>query len=405
MNKFAEMIPFEKAISIFDSIVSEIDVPIITIPVKNAAGCFLRQDIVSQLDLPPFNKSAVDGYAIMAGDERDAYQLLEIVAAGSVGSQVLKSGTTVKVMTGAPVPKGAGKMVMVEHTAVEGNTVKIIQQSSQSNICLFAEDVRKGQVILKAGRQIDEVDISTIISCGITEIEVSRPVNISILVTGDELVDSFENLEMGKIMNSNGPMLSTLAKKYGLNVVMTSIVRDNPDILKQKLQEALNKADITVLSGGVSVGDFDYVLETMESLGLRIHFNKVAEKPGKPMTFASKDNKIVLGLPGNPVSAYVTFHLYAFRGYIALSGGNPQYNIIHLPLANSFKRKKSSRKEFIPCNLNADGRLDIIEYHGSGHLSALLKANGFFVVPVGTTNIEQNEIVDFIPFNMKGYIC
>ncbi|MFC1850563.1 molybdopterin molybdotransferase MoeA [candidate division CSSED10-310 bacterium] len=397
-----EMISFEEAIHHSDRVTQSLLVASETISVHQAVNRILREDIKSRLDLPPFNKSAMDGYAILENDDRESYQLLEIVAAGSVGSRKLQPGTTVKVMTGAPVPAGTGRVVMVEHTIQSGEMVTITQKSTNTNISLKAEDIQTGDVVLTKGRQLDEVDIATIISCGVSKVHVSRPIKIALFATGDEIVNDFDELEPGKIMNSNGPLMRSLAARYDLDVVMEKIVPDDKVILRRDFREGLAEADIVVLSGGVSVGDFDYVEDIMRELGLIVHFTRVAQKPGKPMTFASSQEKVIFGLPGNPVAVYTTFFLYVLRAAVHLAGGKAPVRYINLPLDHDFRRRKGIRKEFIPTRLTVDGRLAIVPYHGSAHLSALTQADGFLVIPVNTLSLSAGTRVQFIPFKMKG---
>ena len=221
---------------------------------------------------------------------------------------------------------------------------------------------------------------------------------MAILVTGNEIVDSPEELGPGKIMNSNGPMLECLCRKYSLETATSTIVADNRDATISALREALNSADIVVLSGGVSVGDFDFVADAMKQVGLKLHFNRLAIKPGKPMTFASGANGVAFGLPGNPVAVYLMFHLFVLYAARVMVGKKHKPRFVKLPLAQDYQRRRAERMAYLPCELTRDGLLEPITYHGSAHLQALRDSDGFFIVRKGVTKISAGQKVDFLIF-------
>jgi molybdopterin molybdotransferase len=237
---------------------------------------------------------------------------------------------------------------------------------------------------------------------GITRVNVARRVRIGIISSGNEIVDSPDELTEGKIMNANGPVLAALCQHYGLQVVGEQIVPDTLDRTVFVLTEMLAKADIAVLSGGVSVGQFDFVAEAMKQAGLTIHFDRLAVKPGKPMTFASSDDgKAVMGLPGNPVAVYLMFYLFVLYAARLLSGRKTELTFTSLRLGFDFHRRKADRMAFLPCRLQSDGSLEKVDYHGTAHLMALSASDGFFVVPGATTQISAGECVDFINFGKE----
>lgn len=353
----------------------------------------------SNLDLPSFNKSAMDGYAILADDVHQEYCLLETVAAGSVPQQKLRSGAVIKVMTGAPVPYDADKVIPVELAREYGGKVSFAAQDSARHICMQGEDVCCGDIIMPASTLLGSLEIANLISCGISQIEVYRRTKIAIISTGNEIVDDVEKLIPGKIMNSNGPMLKTLCGQFNYEVVLYQTVIDDLDDTVKALDAALQSADIVVFSGGVSAGDFDYVTAAIEHAGLKTYFNRVAIKPGKPTTFAVGKNKLIFGLPGNPVAVYLTFHLFVRRAIGLMNNYKVSFNYTSLPLQKDFVRRKTKRAEFVPCKLNANMEVRPIEYHGSAHLSALLSADGFFVVPKGIKQINAQENVQCVGFD------
>jgi molybdopterin molybdotransferase len=396
MPETKEMILLAEALEILERELAAASLPIETIPVRKALCRTVVEDQIACLDLPPFDKSAMDGYAVGARDERDEYRVLETIAAGDIPSKNLIAGTAAKVMTGAAVPDGTAKVIMVEETREEDGKIHVLSHSKTANICYKGEDIRRGDVVLRAPAVLGPLEIANLIAVGITEVKVTKPIRIAILATGNEIVDSPNQLQPGKIMNSNGPMLEGLCRKYSLEIATRAIVTDEPNATVSAIREALNNADIVVLSGGVSVGDFDFVPEAIKRVGLQLHFNRIAVKPGKPMTFASSDGKVVFGLPGNPVAVYLMFHLFVLYAARLMAGRKPRVHYISLPLACDFHRRKTQRLAFLPCQLVRNGMLEPTEYHGTAHLRALLNSDGFFVVPKGTTEILAGEKVDYL---------
>jgi molybdopterin molybdotransferase len=390
------MIPLEDALRIVDDTLPARQPAAETLAVREAAGRALTSDEVSRLDLPPFNKSAMDGFAILQGDERETYRVLETVAAGAVGAERLVEGTAVEVMTGAAVPEGAGRVIMVEHTERDGDTIAVHTPSSAANICWQGEDVRRGDVVMAAGTVLGPLDVANLVACGVTEIRVAKPVRLAVISTGDEIVDSPEQLAPGRIMNSNGPLLVGLARVFGLEVVSEDSVGDRRDAILAALAGALEAADIVVLSGGVSVGEFDFVTDAVSDAGLTVHFTRVSVKPGKPMTYASAPGRATFALPGNPVSVYLMFHLFVLRAAARMLGAQSPVREHPIQMATDYRRRKAERLEYVPCRLN-EGAAEPLRYHGSAHLTALTASDGFFVVPRGVDALSAGDRVLFMP--------
>ncbi|MFH1615575.1 MAG: molybdopterin molybdotransferase MoeA [Planctomycetota bacterium] len=400
MPETGEMILLSDALKIVEERLVGITLPVENIPVHQALGKTVVENQIARLDLPPFNKSAMDGYAVLASDEREEYRIIETVPAGSTPGKQLTPGTATKVMTGAPVPQGTGKVIMLEQTCEKDGRIRVLSHSHTTNICCKGEDLRRGDIIIHAPAVLGPLEIANLVSAGITEVKVARRIQVSIISTGDELADSPEQLAMGKIMNSNSPMLNALCEKYGLQVISNSMVPDKLNKTVSALAEGLNSADIVILSGGVSVGDFDFVTEAMKQAGLQLHFNRLAVKPGKPMTFASSERKIAFGLPGNPVAVYLMFHLFVLYAAKLMTGLKPKVRYVMLPLARDFSCRQAERMAFLPCQLAQNGMLEPIEYHGTAHLRALLDSDGFFIVPKGVNNLPAGEKVSYL--SIKG---
>lgn len=396
------MIPLEEALARVDEAAGRRPVPSETVPVREAAKRFLASDQRSRVDLPPFDKAAMDGYAVLADDVREEYRLVGAVAAGEAGVDSLAPGTTVKVMTGAPVPRGTAKVVMVEQATERDGRVRFERPGAASNMCRQAEDVAAGQTVLTAGSRLGVLEIANLIGCGIAEVEVARRVTLAVISTGDELADRVTELSPGKIMNTNGPLLADLARESGLAVAGEQTVPDDKSRLVATVKHALAEADIVVLSGGVSAGDYDFVPEAITAAGLRTHFSLVAVKPGRPTTFATGDRGVLFGLPGNPVAVYLMFHLFVLRVAARMSGGSYQPREFRVRLANEFTRRSTSRTEYAPCRVSRDGLAETVPYHGSAHLAALIQADGFLRIPPGVKSLAAGAEATLVTFGPGG---
>ena len=391
------MISFDSALEILSSNIPVFNFPEETLEVNNAFGRVIAKDQISLLDLPSFDKAMMDGYAILGGDERAEYQLLEVVAAGQIAKENLVSGTAIKIMTGAKIPSGTEKIIPIENTEEISGRVKILSSHKSNNIARRGEDVRVGNIILKKGRRLNAEGIANLVASGITKIKVFKKPKIIIISTGDELVSNFADLKDGKIMDSNYPMLVALCKQYGLEVEKNILVKDDSTILTKILREKTNTADLIILSAGVSAGDFDFVAKALSDADFKIHFNRVAIKPGKPTTFATKNNQLVFALPGNPVAVFLTFHLFilhALNKFFKSVAFTPKQ--FSMPLGCDFKRKSTDRMEYVPCTIQENGTLLPVKFHGSAHLAALLACDGFFVINKSVEEIKCGEQVKFI---------
>jgi molybdopterin molybdotransferase len=396
MRKHNDMIPLADALQAVDAALAEMALPTETVAVREALGRIVAIDQTSRVDLPPFDKSAMDGYALPEGDEGPTYQLIESVPAGAVPSKSLTAGTAIKVMTGAPVPAGTSKVVMIERTEERDGQVHVHTPDSAVNVCKQGEDVRIGDTIAGAGTVIDPAMVGVLIGGGVTAVEVVRLVRVAVLSTGDEIVDDPADLAPGKIMNSNGPMLAALVRQHGLDLVSEEAVGDDRAATAAAMARALEAADILVLSGGVSVGEFDVVADALGDRGMAIQFDRVAVKPGKPITFACAPGKCAFGLPGNPVSAFLMFHLFVLRTARLMSGLSGDVRAESRVLAGDFKRRKTQRAEYVPCRANADGTVEPIGYHGSADLRSVSACEGFFLVPVGVASLSAGQRVDVL---------
>ncbi|UCH84222.1 MAG: molybdopterin molybdotransferase MoeA, partial [Candidatus Latescibacterota bacterium] len=252
--------------------------------------------------------------------------------------------------------------------------------------------------ILEAGARLGPLEIANLVGCGISEIDVKRRVRVFVISTGDEIVDSIAELGPGRIMNVNGPLICALADRHGFEVTGDEIVRDDLEQTTDCIRRGLDRSDVVLLSGGVSEGDFDYVPEAMRRCGLEIHFDRVATKPGKPVTFGTGDAGIFFGLPGNPVSTFVAFHTFVLRAAARLSNAKYSVKRFKIRLAKELKRKPANRIALVPCRITPDGFAEPVAYHGSAHLAAVLGADGFMEIPKQTDRLPAHSDVAIMVF-------
>ena len=391
------MIELKTAFQLFEQHLKNRKIQIETIPVSDAAGHTLALDALANLDLPPFNRVAMDGYAVLSGDDCENYRILETVAAGDVSQNVLQPGTCIKIMTGAPAPENAGKIIPVEHVEEMGECIKVIQTSHSSHICLQGEDLAKGDTVARKGIRLTPPVLAAIISAGIQNVTVYKPVRVAIFSTGNELVYNMAEWKPGKIFDANMPMLLALFKGMGADVVMADHIPDDLDLTMEKITEALARCQVICFSGGVSAGTFDFIPRALKACGVTIHFDRVKIKPGKPMTFGTCGQAAILGFPGNPVSTYVMFHLFGVPTLAAFYQQNLRFRTIRMSSSGNFHRSKCDRLEFVPVIADNQGRIRPIQYHGSGHLAALCNIDGFMLVAAGVKDIPDGSSVDFWP--------
>jgi len=404
------MLPLHQAFSLVDAAVRSRGAPwpSETVAIDQALGRVLAEAPTAQLDQPPFDKSAMDGFALGTGDpglphcpafpglSGPFYRLTETVAAGSVARGTLEPGQAVRIMTGAPVPPEADRVVMQEHTELHDGWVRLTRSTGRSNICPRGEDTQRGQPLLPPGQRLAAVDLANLAACGLTEVRVARRVRLAVISTGDEVVDHPDKLGPGRILDANGPMLAALAQTWGLDLHLRAHAADSAEATRDTIAAALEQADLVALSGGVSAGMFDHVQGALRACGLELAFHRLAVQPGRPMTFAHGPAGMVFGLPGNPVPVYLMFHLFVLRAAAALQGTPSPLRRLTIPLAADFQRRKTDRLGFVPARLDASGRAEQVHSHGTAHLLAQGTADGFFAVPQGTAKLAAGTPVELL---------
>ena len=367
------------------------------IDLKDVNGRILAKDVNSDMDFPSFDKSAMDGYAIKKEEIDQKLEVVEFIPAGKMPEKSIKSGECAKIMTGAMLPQGADMVVMVEDVSRKGDNIVINNLKSKSNILLKGEDVKTGDVVLKAGSLLNSATAGILASVGEVRPEVFKKPEISIISTGSELVNPSEKPVLPQIRNSNSSQLQVLAKASGANVLNTFTIEDDEKKIFSLVEQQLKISDIVILTGGASVGDLDFTSRVFEGLQAKIHFTKLSIQPGKPVLFATIGDKYLFGLSGNPVSSFVQFQLLVKPFISRFSGNNKQITPLKLPMAVEMKRRKKERALFFPVKINAQNKIETIEYHGSAHLNAYAEADAMACFPIGLNELKIGDLVDVRP--------
>ena len=383
-----------------------------TVPTLEANGRVLAADQRSQLDVPPADNTQMDGYAVRAADCASGAARLPVsqrIPAGHVG-QPLQPGTAARIFTGAMIPPGADAVVMQEACEVDGELVQI-NASPQSGAWIrrAGEDIRAGSVILAAGMLLRAQEMGLAASVGLAELPVLRRPRVAVFFTGDELAMPGEPLAPGAIYNSNRYTLRGLLQNLGCEITDYGIVPDTLQATRDTLRAAAAGHDLIITSGGVSVGEEDHIKPAVEAEG-RLNMWQIAVKPGKPLAFGeisrngnAADSAFFLGLPGNPVSSFVTFLLFV-RPFIRRLAGMPDAAPAGFMLRADFAWPKADRRnEFLRARINANGGLDLFPNQGSGVLTSTVWGDGLIDNPPGQA-IAPGDLVRFLPFNQMLYL-
>jgi molybdopterin molybdotransferase len=379
------------------------------IALRSALGRILAEDIHSPIDVPSHTNSAVDGYAL-AGVELSAQGTIKLRVigtswAGRPFSGHVRSGECVRIMTGAAVPAGADTVAMQEHVQVESDVIKIESGlRSGDNVRAAGEDLAKGQLALARGKQILPPELGLLASLGMVEVAVRRHLRVAFFSTGDELRSLGQPLAEGEIYDSNRYTLYGMLTRLGVNILDMGVVRDDRDAIQRAFLEAAANADVIITSGGVSVGEADYVKETLERLG-KIDFWQIAMKPGRPLAYGRVRDAMFFGLPGNPVSVMVTFYQFveqALRRMMGQDHASPAFATFKVRCVSRL-HKRPGRAEFQRAILEPDAAGELVVratgQQGSGILRSMSVANCFVILPRDSQTVEPGTLVDVQPFH------
>ncbi len=386
--------------------------PAETVPLAAALGRTLARDVKAREAVPPFTKATMDGYAVRAEDTRAPaaaapgqgravveLAVLEDLPAGRVSRRSVGAGQAVRIMTGAPLPRGADAVVMVEDTEAAGRTVRVRRQVKPGdNIGLLGEDLGKGELALAKGTLIGPAEIGLLAAAGQARVPVARRPRLTVIATGDEIVEPGERRGRGRIRNANGPALTAMALQAGADASYLGIARDRDASLAARLARTKG-ADVVVLSGGVSVGDYDLVKGGLGSSGVRPVFWQVRIKPGKPVFFGRRGRQLVFGLPGNPTSSLVTFLLFVRPALDRLLGRTAAGAPAGRAVLDEAVAVKPGRTQFLRGRLVGPGPvLKVAPYpdQRSGVLRSMVHGRVLIVVPAGASRLEAGREVEIL---------
>lgn len=398
------MIPVAEAIDIVLAQTSAL--PVESVAISESIGRILAEDIIADTDLPPFDRAQMDGYAVRAADVANAPARLKIVgesAAGAGWHHEMKAGEAVRIMTGAPVPVGADAVQQVELTRElngdgGGGEVEILQSvEAGRSIVRRADEIKSGEVVLSAGEDINAQAIATLASFGYAQVKVGRRPRVAVMATGSELVEVGQKPARDQIRDSNNYMIEAYAKLAGAKVDRLPLAGDDRDELKREMTAAVERCDVLITSGGVSMGVYDFTKAAFKDLGAEIFFERVALRPGKPTVFGRIGKTLLFGLPGNPVSVAVTFYLFARTALRAMQGANERMlHHEHAMLASDLKGS-IDRESYLPAVLRTDDKgtlmAEPLQWGGSSDLVSFARATALINVPIGSRSIAAGSIV------------
>ncbi|RMF93304.1 MAG: molybdopterin molybdenumtransferase MoeA [Candidatus Schekmanbacteria bacterium] len=376
------------------------------VSLTESLGRVCAKDIEAKITVPPWDNSAMDGFAVKISDIQSASESsgvkLKVIAdipAGTFFSGTIRNGECARIMTGAPIPAGAEAVVMREYADDKGDEVTIKKSAKKDeNIRKKGEDIKIGSIVVSKGKAITPADIGVLASVQVGKVSVYRKPTVAILSTGDELVDINEEITPGKIVTSNNYALEAQVLESGAIPLQMGIIKDDKEILRKAIEKALC-ADIILTTGGVSVGDYDFVKDVLGELGFEKKFWKVAQKPGKPLLFGTMGQSLVFGLPGNPTATMLCFELYVRPMIKKILGYNRIERKCVRAQALEDIKKKPGRKHFIRAiteNRNGNYYFRSTGAQGSGILTSMSKANSIAIIGNDVTLLKKGEETEVI---------
>jgi molybdenum cofactor synthesis domain-containing protein len=375
--------------------------PVETVALADVLGRVLAEDIVADSDLPPFDRAQMDGYAVRSADTLNVPARLRVVgesAAGRGWHERMKPGEAVRIMTGAPVPDGADSVQKVEVTSESGRVVEIAETTQPGQfIVKRATEISAGETVLQVGDEINAAMMAALASFGYAEVKVRRRPRVAVLATGTELVRANEKPDADQIRDSNSYSLGAYAQLAGALVERLPIAGDDPEILKREIADAATRNDVLILSGGVSMGVYDFTKLALSELDAEIFFERVSLRPGKPTVFARIGDALVFGLPGNPVSVSVTFNLFARTALRAMQGSKDAQMVEEWAVLERGVKGAVERASYLPAQLqtNTEGQLlaQPLKWGGSSDFVAFARATALIIVPEGVRSLDAGTKV------------
>ena len=376
------------------------------LPIRDTLDRVLAQEVISGIDVPPHDNSAMDGYALrgadVPGEGETTLRLIGKAFAGTPFAGEVGAGECVRIMTGALIPRGADTVVMQEQVRAEDERIVVgAGHPPGSNVRRAGEDMARGEVVLRPGHRVTPADLGVLASLGLGEVRVRRRLRVAFFSTGDELCSVGEPLRAGQIYDSNRYTLHGMLRRLGVEPFDLGVIRDERAAIQQAFRDASAMADVVITSGGVSVGEADYVKQTLDELG-QVDFWRIAMKPGKPLAFGRLGEAVFFGLPGNPVSVMATFYQFVQPALRAMTG-EPQAPATTLRLPTETPLKKApGRTDFQRGRLVRDGdgqlRVNSTGLQGSHVLTSMSHADCFIILPAHRGDVAAGELVEVQPF-------
>jgi molybdopterin molybdotransferase len=372
--------------------------PIERIPLQEARSRILAENVVATNFLPPFDNSAMDGFAARSAELPGTLPVVAKVAAGQVLTDQVPPGVAIRIMTGAPIPQGLDTVVIQEDAKIDGSNVTLPASPVGDNIRKAGEDINAGDIAVRAGERLNAAELGLLAALGLAEVPVARAPRVALIATGDELVSAGQQLGPGQIVDSSAHTLAALIPGCGGISTYVGIAKDDPITMAALIASAMDH-DVVITTGGVSVGDRDHVRAALKAAGVELELWKVAMKPGKPFSFVMNGRVPVFGLPGNPVSTFVAYELFVRPALLAMQGAA----ITHRPRAPVHLirgyRKAAGRTHFIRAKVTRNGEHLIAHPHpkqGSAILSSLVGCNALVELPAEATEVHPNAVVNAI---------
>ena len=386
------MTPVTEALQIIRDTASSLES--VTVKLIDALELTLAQDISSPINMPPFNQSAMDGYAVCEHSENE-YKIIGEVKAGNHSDLILKPGESTRIFTGAMVPKGANSVVKQEDTTRVESSVKIhTELKTGMNIRPAGEQIRQDDVALAKGSQLNPGAIGFLAMLGITEVLVYRKPKISVIATGSELVKPGQELVSGEIYESNTFTLQAALKKYGFSCEISS-VEDDYASTKKSVSDGLDTSDVVIVTGGISVGDYDFVGSVLDELKVQTGFYKVKQKPGKPLYFGKKGSKIVFALPGNPAAVLSCFYIYVLPALKLLTGNDSKFEPYESLILSDSYSKSANLTHFLKAHAE-DGKVTLLGSQSSAMLNSFVDSNCLVVMKQEREEWKAGDPVEVI---------
>jgi molybdopterin molybdotransferase len=387
------MITFDEAYEIVMNNAVETGAEIISF--RDSLDRVLAEDVKSDEDMPPFNRSAVDGFACNNMDLKSELEIVEVIRAGMTPQRKVGKDQCSKIMTGAIVPDRCDFVFMLEDSKMlSSGKVVFTGLGTKPNMSFKGEDVKKGEIVLHRGKQVKPQDIAVFASVGYTNVLVRKKPMVGVMSTGDELTEPENTPDNSHIRNSNAYQLLAQIARAGGQGSYYGIAPDIEEKTYKMIRTALKENDILLITGGVSMGDFDFVPAVLKRSGVKILFDRVNVQPGKPTTFGIHSKAVVFGLPGNPVSSFIQFETLVRPMICRMMASEWKPFMQSLPMAVKYERKTKARAGWIPVVLTSGNQVKPVDYHGSAHITAIPYADGIVSIAAGQTIIEKGEIVN-----------